>query len=245
MVKDPIKVGRVAALAAIAAVFAVLAALGIEGDGLGRLIRDYPVHTIVVLVFAILVAAFSLLVVGDRMARVAAALAAVSSAAAVVLGVLALDDRAHPTITVSASSVKRDAVTIQAGATGTYLKSGDRLLLRITAVTKRPAHEAKAQCFTPGGPIVESQDGRGVAELFWGEAAPAPSGEAKRTGTVTVDKKQYKFLCVFSALSIRAGDEDDPRYSGAFLNLRTLAMPAGGQEVEAPSKSGSQVGGDS
>lgn len=187
-------------------VVGVLAALGISGNLLTRMVRHYPVLAAIAL--AVVIALVSLLLVLTvREKRVPvytiAGLAAVLIFAA-ALGAKSQTDRENPSVSFSVTKSEKGALSVTAKATGSVLRSDDKMLLRLLGLTGsfksnselklKASNECRWGSLQRHDPKVPQQ------VLAWIETGPNASGDASAETTIPVPS-DLRYICAFAILS--------------------------------------------
>jgi hypothetical protein len=225
-------------------IVAVFAALGVSGNLLARMVRDDPY------------ASRDILLWGIGMVAIAALIAAIPklpnwlivvpvAGLGIVLGFAAhaaavsQDRRENPTIALSLSHAQSGGLTLTVKATGSSLKSNDRLLLRVTALTQRPALEelpgSTANDKTSELEIVSNQEckrpelhplnANSARLLSWTETGANLSGDAAVEQTLSIPPKA-QYVCAWAILSARPPQprEDAPE-DFALIDLEDMRVP--------------------
>jgi hypothetical protein len=207
-------------------IVAVFAALGVSGNLLARMVRNDPQASknilwlaIAMVVFAGVITALSTRANSWLAAPVfglGVALVLAANAAAV-----SQEKRENPSISLSLSRTQSGSggLTLTAKATGSSLKSNDRLLLRVAAVIRRLAVKEMAgpkanerttelrdvtnrECKRSELHPVNVKDAR---LLSWTETGSNVSGEATTEQTMPIPS-QAQYVCAWAILSPRPAD---------------------------------------
>jgi len=217
----------------------VFAALGVSGNLLARMVRDDPQ------------ASRNILVLGIGMVVVAAVITAIPKVAngwvvvpviglAVVLSLAAhaaavsQGKRENPSISLTLAPTQSGGLSLTAKATGSSLKSNDRLLLRVTAITRRLEVEPSASGATELRTVTDEEckraelhplDTRNARLLSWTETGSNVSGEAATEQTMPVPPTA-QYVCAWTILSARPTEapEDAPE-DLALVDLADLRAP--------------------
>jgi hypothetical protein len=139
---------------------------------------------------------------------------------AVDAGTEGVGDRENPDITVVAHSpaASRGKVTLTVTSTALNLASSDKMLLRVVAVPNRPLTEVWDSCRQ--GRI---ETPRGVKLAYWGESGPDGKGATDAAVTLSMNRKSFRYLCAYAALSNRPESKNTDRFTVAVVDLRAAA----------------------
>jgi hypothetical protein len=200
-------------------VVAVFAALGVSGNLLARMVRNDPSSASWIL---------SLAIIAVLLAAIVTALPAVRNELIVVpivgLGIVLIfaalegahsqGKRENPSISLSLTKSQAGNLTLTAKATGSSLRSDDRMLLRVAAIirplstkelpglstadrTTELRNVTNQECKHPELHPLSSKNAR---MLSWTETGANASGEATTEQTVPVPSNA-KYVCAWSILS--------------------------------------------
>lgn len=199
----------------IAVVAGVFIALGIEGEGLSRLIRNSPLLVTAAMTAAVLGVTIPLL--GDiwskarstkRLPGIIGFILLITGAAiAIWAGAHGIAVREQPDIKFEQlGPVTSDStVTFKVTATALSLRSDDHMLLRVLAMQATAKDPTKGADPT-GSPCGDA--GRvappGGRVLVWAEGGPSATGTVTTTATVTVSRKEFTHLCALAVLNTQS-----------------------------------------
>ena len=213
-------------------IVAVFAALGVSGNLLERMVRDDPMasRNILWLGIAVVVLAAVITAIPNRhlsnewvavpVVGLGFVLVLAAHAAAVSQG-----KRENPSISLNLSRTQSGGLTLTAKATGSSLRSNDRMLLRVAAITRRLAVKelpgstennkrtelrdvTNQECKLPELHPFKTSNAR---LLSWTETGSNVSGEATTEQTMPVPPKA-QYVCAWAILSARPAEprEDAP-----------------------------------
>lgn len=195
----------------IAVVGGVFIALGIEGDGLSRLIRNSPLLITWAMGLAVLGVTLPLIgriwsrrAVGITLAVMGSSFLIAGAVAAIWAGAHGIAVREQPDIAFKQlGPVASDSsVTFKVTATALSLRSDDHMLLRVLAMNTTAKDLTQVPDPT-GGPCNDA--GRvapaGGRVLVWAEGGPSATGTVTTTATVTVSRKEFTHLCALAVLN--------------------------------------------
>ena len=219
----------------------VFAALGVSGNLLARMVRDDPE------------ASRNILVLGIGMVVIAAVITAIPQVRngwvvvpviglAVVLSLAAhaaavsQNKRENPSISLTVAPNPSGGLSLTAKATGSSLKSNDRLLLRVTAITRRLAVTADSTGASELRTVTDQECKRGELHpynprnarlLSWTETGSNVTGEAATEQTMPVPPTA-QYVCAWTILSALPTEarEDAPE-DLALVDLAGLSVGAG------------------
>lgn len=259
---------RLAIPLGIAVIGGVFVALGVEGEALGRLIRNSPGFVAGAMTLAVLGVSVPLLFGGVVSGRWLPKILAVAGSLLLILGTIVaiwygshgVGIREQPDIEFEQlGPVASDSsVTFKVTATGLSLRSDDHLLLRVLAFrtsddpTQRsdltgPVCYDSSRVPPPGGRV-----------LVWAEGGPSVDGTVSTTATVTVSRKEFTHLCALAVLnnqesqrrttpSMSPSAQADttqargaqPRITGSILDLRGATASPSTSATPSASTTGS------
>lgn len=201
---------RVALYGAITLALAVLAAFGIQGDVLGRLIRNqaewFPIAVAVVLLGGVLpFIGGTLSAAGHKLfALMATLLGAICLLAGVgwmfYLGAGSLAMRDQPVANLHVEMNADGTVHIIADGKTSSLKADEKMLLDVKTIDADAAGTPMGWCraYLPNTRAPE-----GLARsLYWGETGPSATGSATDALDVVVDRDKIRYVCVRVALHV-------------------------------------------
>ncbi len=212
---SPSTIGTVMA-AAGTLVVGVLAALGVSGNLLARMVRRFPLITFLILTAVI--AFVSLLLVSTLLqerlpvARVLSVVSVVGLAIALGFaagfGARSQTYRENPSVSLSVTKSEK-SISVTAKATGSALRSDDRMLLRVLGLEgsfKSDAELAqKAYDECRWGSLLRHNPDVPQHVMAWIETGPNTSGDASAENTIPVPSN-LRYVCAFAILSPRGGD---------------------------------------
>jgi hypothetical protein len=217
----------------------VFAALGVSGNLLARMVRDDPgaSRNILILGIAMVVVAAVITAipkVGNGWVVVPViGLAAVLSMAAHAAAV-SQNKRENPSISLTLAPTPSGGLSLTAKATGSSLKSNDRLLLRVTAITRRldvtPSYSGESELRTVTNqeckqPKLHPRDTRNARLLSWTETGSNVSGEAATEQTMPVPPNA-QYVCAWTILSpLPTQAAEDAPEDFALVDLAGLRAP--------------------
>lgn len=223
---DGSSVGAVIGIAATL-FLGVLGALGVAGNLLARSVRNEPKWSAVALTIAIVGAillAWAVLPKKSLLSGVALAILALGLMSAAWFGAKSQGTRENPRLTLNAVKMASGDVSVTAKASGSSLKSNDRMLLRILVIKTRLSDKdirrrVEADCYR--GQLDRAH--RTTTRLVsWTETGPDPSGDASTEQKLTVrNGKGVEYVCAWVALSQR-GTLEDVRFADALVDLGRL-----------------------
>lgn len=195
-------------------IVAVFAALGVSGNLLARMVRDDPEasRNILVLGIAMVVVAAVITAIpkvhNNWVAVPVIGLAVVLSMAAHAAAV-SQNKRENPSISLTVAPTQSGGLSLTAKATGSSLKSNDRLLLRVTAITRRLGVTPYGAGTTELRTVTDQECKRGELHpldirtarlLSWTETGSNVSGEAATEQTMPVPSTA-QYVCAWAILS--------------------------------------------
>jgi hypothetical protein len=216
----------------ITLVSAVLVGLGIEGELVGRLLRNHPELTALFVGLTVVAVATPLLAsVAPRTFRptlmlVSPVLLVVGSCGLVWTAVSSTGMREQPglDVTTVASDTEAGTVTLEVTATGLSLASDHRMLLRIAAfsdaLTLDRANDVCADTSSPDRLSVQDADG---AIVWWAESGPDLKGEAQTSGHVTLETGRWRWACALAVYN--TSSPEDVRRVVAVVDLAAAGVP--------------------
>jgi hypothetical protein len=204
-------------------VVGVFAALGVSGNLLARMVRNDPKSSSTILIGAIMavvllaiVAAFH--AVPNWFAVVPVIVLGITLAAAARTGAESLGKRENPSVLLNVSQMPSEGLTLTVKATGSSLGRGDRMLVRVAAIT-RPLSVKESwygdqwttelkmvtneECKRPE---LHPRDIKTARLLSWTETGPNISGDAATEQTMPIPDNA-KYVCAWAILSERPEDE--------------------------------------
>ena len=202
-------------------VVAVFAALGVSGNLLSRMVRNEPDTFRWILFYAIVAVVFAAAITAIRSWPNELIVVPVIGLGAVLViaafeGADSQRVRENPSISLSLSKSQPGSLTVTAKATGSSLRSNDRMLLRIVAITRRLAvdelpgstpTDKRTQLRT----VTNEECKRGELHplnvkdarlLSWTETGSDTSGEATTEQTMPVPSTA-QYVCAWAILSAR------------------------------------------
>ncbi|TFC27927.1 hypothetical protein E3O25_08910 [Cryobacterium sp. TMT1-3] len=197
---------RVALYGSITLALAVLAAIGIQGDVLGRLIRNqtqlFPWAIVVVLLGGAAVHWRRLET--HLLTRIGAALGAllllIGVSWMVWIGAESLALRDQPVVNLTATIAADGSVQVSADASSTSLKANDKMLLDVKTVDAGAGGTTLDWCRDSlVSKHVESAAGRSV---YWEETGPSATGAAKDSIELVLDRGNARYLRASAALHL-------------------------------------------
>jgi len=227
---------RLAVPLGVGLIIGVFLALGIQGDVLSRLIRDHPTAVAWAIIVTVLGLTLPLILsplrespsseagLGSQIWRwlpsFGGALVMAGAIVAVNAGTEGVGDRENPDITIVAHSpaAPRGKATLTVTSTALNLASSHKMLLRVVAIPNRPLADVCDSCRQGG---IETP--KGVKLAYWGESGPDGKGAADAAVTLSVNRKLFRYLCVYSALSSKPESKNTDRLTIAMVDLRTAS----------------------
>lgn len=215
------KLPQVVIPAGVTVVVAAIALLGIQGDALTRLLRNYPFDLGMAITLTLLgtVALFFVAKIPAERKRTRAIVLVVATAL-VVIGVLwavwraihAVGDRETPTLAFEVGDLDTAGdVPITITAAGLSLRTSDTMLLRVQGFgeswTARRANEACRNTVNVYAPEPKKTPAE-VGLLYLAESGPIATGSTTSKIELTVDPDDYRWLCAVAVLSQRATSEE-------------------------------------
>jgi hypothetical protein len=217
----------------------VFAALGVSGNLLARMVRDDPVASRNILVLGIVMVVVAAVITAiprvrnDWVVVPVIGLAVVLSLAAHAAAV-SQNKRENPSISLTVSPTPSGGLSLTAKATGSSLKSNDRLLLRVTAITRRLAVTPSSTAATELRTVTDQECKRGELHpynprnarlLSWTETGSNVTGEAATEQTMPVPPTA-QYVCAWTILSALPTEarEDAPE-DLALVDLAGLRAP--------------------
>jgi hypothetical protein len=219
----------------VAAIIGVFTALGIQGDLLARMLRNEPTWVTVAFVLAIVGVVVGS--VGAILARgrpqnwvtfVGVALLCLGALIAVGVGVAGVGVRDQPTINIkpleitpiSATDPTPAGVLVRVTASGSFLASGDRMLLRVSGFPDGANTQAVWNaCSSTAGDYLKVEGGDVLAA---GESGPSTTGTTSNTLTLRVSTKSYRYICSHAVLSPQPGKTADERWVTTLVDLKSI-----------------------
>lgn len=217
----------------------VFAALGVSGNLLARMVRDDPVASRNILVLGIVMVVVAAVItaipqVGNYWVVVPVIGLAVVLSLAAHAAAVSQNKRENPSISLTLAPTPSGGLSLTAKATGSSLKSNDRLLLRVTAITRRldvtPSYSGETELRT----VTNEECKRGELHplntrnarlLSWTETGSNVTGEAATEQTMPVPPTA-QYVCAWTILSpLPTEAREDAPEDFALVDLAGLRAP--------------------
>lgn len=205
---------RVALYGSITLALAVLAAIGIQGDVLGRLIRNqsqlFPWAIVVVLLGG------ALPFIGavwkrTLLTRVGAALGAVLLLVGVSwmvwIGADSLALRDQPVVNLTATIAADGSLRVSADASSTSLKADEKMLLDVKTVDAGASGTTLDWC--RDSLVSKRVEGAAGRSVYWGETGPSATGAAKDSIELVLERNDARYVCARAALYLSQAPVED------------------------------------
>ncbi|SEN97230.1 hypothetical protein [Cryobacterium luteum] len=184
----------------------MLAAIGIQGDVLGRLIRNqsqlFPWAIVVVLLGG------ALPFIGavwkrTLLTRIGAALGAlllllIGVSWMVWIGAESLALRDQPVVNLTATIAADGSVQVSADASRTSLKANEKMLLDVKTVDAGAGGTTLDWC--RDSLVSKHVEGAAGRSVYWEETGPSATGAAKDSIELVLDRGNARYLCARAAL---------------------------------------------
>jgi hypothetical protein len=192
--------------AAGALVVGVLAALGISGNLLVRMVRHFQWHTFWALVAVIVILSLLLITTlrKDPPAAILVAGLAVTLAFTAWLGAESQSNRENPSVSLSVTRSSTSGLSVTAKATGSGLRSDDKMLLRVLGIEESFETDqdleknVNEEC--RWGSLERKHPEVAQHVMAWIETGPNTSGDASTENTIPVPS-DVRYVCAFAILS--------------------------------------------
>jgi hypothetical protein len=221
-----------------AVIVVILVALGIEGDVRSRFIRNEPSHVFTAFGLVLLGLAIPVLVKAGRGKKdnrwppiIGGVLVLLGALWAIFSGAQSVGEREQPDVSVAASSVAGDPsmIDVVVSASGTSLRTDDTMLLRVVAIRPEAASLRWQVCEDGDQEAIPEELRKKVDEsvteparlLSWSQSGPTATGTSSAEAAFEVARSEFRFVCVYVALSSRGSS--DARAVASMVDLRNAA----------------------
>jgi hypothetical protein len=198
---------RVALYGSITLALAVLAAIGIQGDVLGRLIRNqsqqFPLAIVVVLLGGALPfigAVWKRTLLTRIGAAVGAVLLLVGVSWMVSIGADSLALRDQPVVNLTATLAADGSVHVAADASSSTLKANEKMLLDVKTIDSGASGTTLDWC--RDSLVSKHVEGAAGRSVYWGETGPSESGAATDSIELVLDSNNAQYVCARAALYV-------------------------------------------
>ncbi|MDJ0338347.1 hypothetical protein [Cryobacterium sp. PH31-O1] len=207
---------RVALYGSITLALGVLAAIGIQGDVLGRLIRNqsqlFPWAIVVVLLGGVL-PFIGALWKRPVLTRIGAALGAllllIGVSWMVWIGSESLALRDQPVVNLTATIAADGSVHLSADASSSTLKANEKMLLDVKTIDAGAGGTTLDWC--RDSLVSKHVEGAAGRSVYWGETGPSATGSATDSIELVLDRGTTRYLCARAALYLRAAPAQDTK----------------------------------
>jgi hypothetical protein len=200
-----------------------------SGNLLARSVRNSPEGSAAILILAIVAAilfAWTILPKGSWswLSRVALIVLAAALILTAWFGAQSQASRENPRITLNAVKMASGDVSITAKASGSSLRSNERMLLRVLVITVRLSDDQiRKRVIADCSRAQLNRAHRTTTRLvYWTETGPDASGDVSTEQKLTVrNGKRVEYVCAWAVLSKR-GTLEETREANALVDVGRL-----------------------
>lgn len=201
---------RVTLYGTFTSALAILAAIGIQGDVLGRLIRNdastFPLAIAVVFIGAIIPVAG--ITFSARAARystwIGILILSIGLVWLIALGTGSLALRDQPVVNLSTRIDSQGNVHISADSSTSSLKANETMLLDVKTIDAVAAEGQGVNFWCRAYLEGPARDSAPARSIYWGETGPSTTGSATDRYSVVLKPSSARYVCARSALRVES-----------------------------------------